>query len=712
MSKMNVNQVRDLMENHFMEMIQESGRHLFVTQCNKHEMWELFQDSFPEGENTLFKERRKWECACCKHFFHVMCNVVAIDDNYNLVSIWDMNTKNEDWQLIFDALSNYIHSHEKIIGIFIHDEVRVGIPSSKIEYTDPINLEKIRIGEFRHFYMDLPENLIWSRKQHQSSIAAIRGEANDKKDALKRALTEFTNDAISDVLDMINTNSLYKGEEWKYWIREFKDLKAEFEACENKDFFAWKKSCMIEGLAKIRNTSIGTLLVDLSEGTPIEDAVKRYEKITAPENYRRSAPIFTTKMLNQAKEVLIELGLENSLGRRFAVIDDININDILYANVDSARKMKGNSVIDNVFAEMTHEAISSKPKDFRNIPEISINQFVQEFLPNATNIEAYVENRHSANMVSLIAPVDEAAPPITKWGNNFGWAYSGNVTDSLMKERVKASGGAVEGDLRFSIQWNENPEVYNPNDFDVHCTERTAGIPSNRRDGGYELYFLSKGIPSPNGGILDVDINEPANQQVAVENIIYPTRDRMHDGKYIFGVHTYSNRGGVDGFSAEIEFDGQIFSYGCRRPFRKDEMVMVAIVTLKNGEFSIEHKLPNNVSSKEIWGVTTNNFVPVSTVMYSPNYWNQQDGIGHRHYFFMLQGCKNPTTPNGLYNEFLRDDLREHRRVFEALGAKMMVNPSDDQLSGLGFSATKRNDLVVRVQLVNESDTRIIRVKF
>ena len=141
-------------------------------------------------------------------------------------------------------------------------------------------------------------------------------------------------------------------------------------------------------------------------------------------------------------------------------------------------------------------------------------------------------------------------------------------------------------------------------------------------------------------------------------------------------------------------------------------MVIVAIVTLKNGEFSIEHKLPNSVSSKEVWGVTTNNFVPVSTVMYSPNYWNQQDGIGHRHYFFMLQGCKNPTTPNGFYNEFLKEDLREHRKVFEALGAKMMVDPSDDQLSGLGFSATKRNDLVVKVQLRDDSDAKVIRIKF
>ena len=717
MSEMVVNQVRSLMENHFKEMV-ENFKDLFVVQVDKDEVWELFQNSFPEGENPIFQERRRWDCACCKHFFHVMANVVAIDNDYNLVSIWDINANDSRWQPIFDALSEYIHSRGDVVEIFLHWESRVGTPMSRFEYKDPDAPERIKVGEFDHFYLDLPDKFISKKKTtyNGSSAAEIRGEARSKKDVMKRGLLEFTNEALSDTLDMICANSLYKGEEWKSQISEFKNCKAEFDNLpdECKDNFAWKKSRMVgDTIAKIRNTSIGTLLIDLSEGVDVEEAVKKYEKIVAPENYRRSTPVFTKKMLDQAKEKLIELGLQNSLGRRFAVISDINVRDILYVNIDSAKKMKGNSAIEDIFDEMAHEVSSSKPKDFRQIPEIPVDQFVKEYLPNTVNLEAYLENRHSVNMVSLIAPVDEAAPPITKWGNNFGWAYSGNVTDSLMKERVKAAGGAVEGDLRFSIQWNENPEVYNANDFDAHCTEiSNVSMPSNRRDGGYEIFFQNKRIPSPNGGVLDVDIIEPDRQQVAVENIIYSTRDAMRDGKYIFGVHTYSNRGGVDGFSAEIEFDGQIFSYECRRPSRKDEMVIVAIVTLKNGEFSIEHKLPNSVSSKEVWGVTTNNFVPVSTVMYSPNYWNQQDGIGHRHYFFMLQGCKNPTTPNGFYNEFLKEDLREHRKVFEALGAKMMVDPSDDQLSGLGFSATKRNDLVVKVQLRDDSDAKVIRIKF
>ena len=102
-------------------------------------------------------------------------------------------------------------------------------------------------------------------------------------------------------------------------------------------------------------------------------------------------------------------------------------------------------------------------------------------------------------------------------------------------------------------------------------------------------------------------------------------------------------------------------------------------------------------------------FHPVSACMLSPNYWDGNQGVGHRHFFFVVEGCKNDETPNGFFNEFLKEELMPHKRVFEALGARMHVEPSDKQLSGLGFSATKRASVVIRTKGQTE---RVMRLTF
>lgn len=668
------------LQEHFAEMTKDAPK-LFEVEIDKDEFWDLYLDSFPAGTNEIYRERREYDCSCCRQFIKTIGNAVVIKDN-QVHTIWEFQTGSTTFQPVVDALDRYIKSHA-VSGVYVSKLKSIGTDRNREEVNGKINV-------YEHFFLTLPDKFV---DKSGYSEGEIKGRFRDVRNVFKRSLDEISQEAIETVLELIMQNSLYKGEEWKIILTEFLKYKKDYEKTpeDERENYAWEKSIAAGSvIGKIRNHSIGTLLVNISEDMDLDTAVKKYEQIVAPTNYKRPKAIYTKKMLEEAQKTVEELGYMDSLPRRFAKLDDITVNNILFSNRDAARRISG-----NVFEDMAAE-VTINPKRFSKVEEIGIDSFVKDVLPSAKELEVFFENKHRQNMVSLIAPQNSYAPSMFKWGNAFGWAYSGNITDSDIRENVKSAGGKVDGVLRFSIQWND--ENFNPNDFDAHCTCPNAHI------------YFGNAVDRKTGGNLDVDIIWPRKGKPSVENITWPDKSRMIPGTYKFFVHCFSQNGGRNGFKAEIEFDGQTYSFEYPHELKQNENVMVAEVTLsESGVFSIKELLPSNVSSREVWGLKTNQFVPVSVVCYSPNYWDEQNGIGHRHVFFMLKDCVNPEMPNGFYNEFLKQDLLQHKRVFEALGGKMKVEDVDDQLSGVGFSTTKRAELIVKVKGTTE---RILKVKF
>lgn len=680
---------RTLLQQHFNEMVKD-GAPLFITNVDEDKLYDLYLDSFPVGTNPVFRKRREYDCSCCRRFVKNIGKLVSFMDG-QMVTVWDFDTKSDVYQPVVDALAAYVKTCAVVNPYYVSRNM---ISDSKFgtEMNYEYDADHKAVRTWDHFAVEIPQRFIVNSYDVSTKMAEWRDSAN----VFKRSLEELTMDAVDTVLELIAQNSLYRGKEFERSVKEFKHDKIDYDklSVNEKLAFVWlAPTYATAAQLRIRNTAIGTLLINLSEGMDVDAAVTAFEKVVAPANYKRPKAIFTKKMLEDAQKTVTELGYMNSLARRFATLDDITANNILFCNRDAAPRVMGAA---NPFEAMA-KSLGTDPKKFGRAEEIGIEKFVKEVLPTAAGLELFMENRFSKNMVSLIAPQDKSAPSMFKWSNGFSWAYTGNMADSDIRENVKAAGGKVDGVLRFSIQWNDVPGEWDENDEDAHCIEPDKN----------HIYFGNKWHPRTDGR-LDVDITHPSRDKAAVENITWPDIKKMKEGEYSFYVHCFASRGGKTGFRAEIEFDGNIYSFNYDKPLHGGQNVAVAKVTLKDGKFSIKELLPSSTSTREIWGVNSNQFVPVSVAMYSPNYWDEQTGNGNRHYFFMLKDCVNPEKPNGFYNEFLKADLLQHKRVFEALGSQMAVQSVDDQLSGVGFSETQHNSFIVKVQGATERVLKVV----
>jgi len=665
---------------------------LFWMNIDKDKIWQIYLESFPEGSNPIYKTRTHHDCNCCKSFIRNAGGIVTIVNN-QLVSIWDIQIGGH-YQVVANALSNYVKSCS-IDNIFLYDQKKIG---QMVTYQ---NTEQ-GVLEWDHFAIQLDNKHIalTERKPRDQGPGYIAGrdigsklsQARSNHDVFLRGLKEITTSAIDTVVEIIQQGSLYRGSEHLSSVRKFAELKLEFLSLKDhntQDRFVWSRlSSVHTSVSIIRNTVIGTLLTDISNGKPLDQVVGSFESKVAPTNYKRTTALVTQSMIEKAKQQLESLDLMASLDRRFAVLEDISINNILFADRTAKKHMQ------NVFDELSATAPIKKNsnQDLSKIDSVPIEDFINKILPNIDSMEVFFDNKHTSNLVSLIAPCDLTAKNLFVWPNPFSWSYKGEVTDSI-KERVKRAGGNVTGDLRCSLSW------FNHDDLDLRMVEPNKHV----------IYYGNKRSVSPNGGMLDVDQNFSSLTNTPVENIVYKNKNVMRSGVYELFVHQYTKRKMNDvGFEIEIECENTLYNFSYNKDVKYNECIRVATIEKINNEIKIHSNLQSTSSSRLEWNIPTQSFHRVQTFMLSPNFWNNQ-AIGNKHYFFILEGCKNDDSARGFFNEFLKTDLHEHRKVLEMVGSKMKVQPSDNQLSGLGFSSTNRNELLCKV---SGNFTRIIKLIF
>ena len=638
----------------FNELCNHPGE-LFIVDISSFEVWDKYLNAYPEEVNGIFRERRHYDCNCCKNFVRRIGSVVRVVDNKIVDTIWNVSVPGY-YQEVAKTLHEIV-SKAKLQRAFVISETTAGSLPTVDNYNSNIIWD--------HFYVKIPQNYILN----SDNFSSVVGDINTTVSVFKRAMKELTLPAAEIVLDLINANQIYRGQEYKHFVEYFIECKKEYDALpeELKDNYVLVKGSNVaeRSLLRLKNTAIGTLLDDLSKDVELEVAVRSFESKVDSTNYRRTTAVVSPAMIKKAQQAIADLGYENSLYRKMMSPSELDSENVLWTSTPN----KALNVFDDITMSQEQRIAREKTKNIKAKP-LSIQELLNDVLPEAKECSILFDSRLKNHLMTLTNVIDPSSKPMFKWDNNVAWSYN------------------VEGDLRISLSWS------NSDDLDLHCYD----------DNGAHIYFSSKrGIP---GMYLDLDMNglDKHDSEHPVENIICKNKHKLKPGRYVFIVDQFSCRNrDKHGFTIQVEFDGIIHSFSYGKFLQNKEKFRCFEIVFDGNDFKIEtinneFTETTDISTSEIWGLQTNTFVPVSSILLSPNYWNQ-NATGNKHFLFLVENAFNPDKVRTFYSEYLNSELYEHRKTMELLGASetLKAEPTSEQLSGFGFSETSQSELIIRV---------------
>lgn len=630
-------------------------------------LFEIYLNNIPEEYNPVFRVNRFFDGSADRHFINRIGNLAMITPNYKLVYLWDFESKTffeSSRKEMLKALKKC-----KIKNAFLTSFDMVGSGPNK-DSKDP------RIT-WTHYKYKTPSEIRCSKHD----IGDKLGKLNTQYNVFKRTMEECRLEDLESVIELGKDNSIYRASEFLGSLEKWHELKTKYNK-KPSDEFLWF-NVIKEGIyICYRNTVIGSLIDDLYNGVDLEKAVKSYESKVAPSNYKRPKTLVTARMVEDARAKLEEVGLLESIYRKAAKFTEIPTDKILFTSQES----KSLSVFDDL--KQDAELTVKKKLDLSKAKEIKFGDFIK-LLPKVSKIGLLPNSAVNSSKVVLTNSKNENIPTPFKWDNNFAWSYiESDTADSIVK-RVKEAGGVVDGDVRFSLSWD------NSDDLDL----------SFENNYYQKIYFGDKRTL---GGRLDVDANFSEIVENPVENIYWSDINHLKDGEYRVSVNNYMLRSERNqGFKLQMEVLGEITTYSYPDNDLRSVTTMLKIAK-KGDNIDVTYENPKLIKHN----LSGNKFIDIKNVIKSPNAW-EGEAIGNEHIIFLADDVEVKFSVRGFYNEQLNSKLEEHRKVTEILGSKLKIDPvefeSPDTAKGYGISTTSNNVFYLRLTY-NDNRQELIKL--
>lgn len=364
-------------------------------------LWDAFYHNIPD------EAQKHYECRACRYFIETYGHLARVLEDGTLESaVWDAEVP-EFFQPAVYALNQAVVT-AKITGVFYASDAVYGHPDT---------------GGWHHLAV-YPLDTQIHAPVLQTASQMMAEKAQDLQ-MLIAALKDYSRDAVGQAVNLLDSDALYRSEKvlgvakWLLFLMD--ELANDPQHYTNR---LWQAVATAPaGFCHVRSTMIGTLLDDIKDGLPFEEVSAKFASKMKPDLYQRPQADPPAGQVMQAEKIVQKLGAEDSLKRRFARIEELQL---IWAPQAPAETGGPATSAPGVFSGVQTKKKNKSAVNPIESPEQDITwaKFYANVIPVALEISYLVESR-KANFGAILTAENPDAPIIFQWNNHFsGYVYT------------------------------------------------------------------------------------------------------------------------------------------------------------------------------------------------------------------------------------------------------------------------------------------------
>lgn len=385
---------------------------LFTTDVNPDLLWLTYLTNLPS-------DRQHYNCNCCRRFIQKYGGLVTIEKNSLKPLLWTQTNSPQLEPQFFRAAIDRLWAEvrlAKVTGVFLSKERVWGTPESVIAHGGQLTTKWTHLCGYPQ---RAPYNSLLKTAEQQMA------EHREEHRMLKEYLSSLDRKTLTTAQKILQQGALYRSEKAESIFQWLLTVATDAAGLcgDELDVYLW--SVVAEapvGYCHVKNTVLGTLLEDIESGMSLTAISERWKNKLNPLQYQRPTAAPTVGNVAAAEKIFDKLGLEKSLQRRYARLDEIPAEVTIWRPAAAAPVKVAKP---GLFSELLPESKKDEPLRFP-ADAMSWAKFARNVLPTTQKMLLRVPSVGS--FYGLLTAVDMDAPAIIQWDrpekrNPFSWYF-------------------------------------------------------------------------------------------------------------------------------------------------------------------------------------------------------------------------------------------------------------------------------------------------